>query len=115
LEDPEAPELFARALELEPFWLRARVLELLAVARELFERACEALDLVRALLAFPFEALGPFFALEPLDDVARLACDDAFPLLEPALAWGIRGSPPPVQLPLLPPEKYPFRRGRKRD
>jgi hypothetical protein len=112
-EDPEAPPLLERALELDPFWLRARefellafellALELLARAPELFARACEPPDLLRAVFALPpFEALAPFLAFEPEDDARedpadedfRWPWDDVFPLLEErALAVAILALP----------------------
>jgi hypothetical protein len=93
-----------RALEPEPFWLRARELELLALellalellarAPELFARACEPLDLLRAVFALPppfeplalpledfalpFEALAPFLAFEPEDDAREDPADEDF-------------------------------------
>ena len=91
-EDPEVPPLLDRELELElePFRLRARAFELLALellarAPELFARAFAPLDLLRAFVvlpfeafallledfALPFEALAPFLAFEPPEDDER--------------------------------------------
>lgn len=82
-EDPDAPPLSERAVALPPFWLRARVRELvarepLALAPELFDLALDPPDLLRAPLALPFEALAPFFAFEPPDDVREGPAEDDF-------------------------------------
>jgi len=45
-------------------------------ALELFALACEPLDLLRAPVALPFEALAPFVALELPDAREDLADED---------------------------------------
>jgi hypothetical protein len=70
-EDPEDPLLLDRALALDPFWLRALLVEVFfALARDLFARDCEEPALLRVLFAVApaFDALAPFLAFEPEDD-----------------------------------------------
>ena len=71
-EDRDAPALLERAVELDPFRLRAGARPLVVPRRELLALLPEALDFDRGLLVLPFEALdfdpGPLvFAFAALD------------------------------------------------